>query len=109
MQLDNGALDRAWRRLEATHVDEAPLRLTGRLLGIIPLGRRFEFQPDDGRPPITGRVGENGSTRYLAELENAPLAGHRWSALLERVTVERPGHAPVERFTLLDLNPASDS
>ena len=35
------------------------------------------------------------------------LSGHRWLALLERVTVERPGHPPVERFTLLDLSPAA--
>lgn len=109
VRLDTAALERAWRRLEATHVDEAPLRLTGQLLGIIPLGRRFEFRPDDGRPPIAGRVGEHVSARYLAQLEGGSLAGRRWSALVERVRVERPGRAPVERYTLIDLDPASDS
>lgn len=108
VRLDDSALDRAWRRLEATHIDEAPLRLTGRLLGIIPLGRRFEFQPDDGRPAIAGRVDERVSARYLAPLEHAPVAGHRCSALLERVTVERPGHAPMERYTLLELDPVPE-
>ncbi|MGE0394245.1 MAG: hypothetical protein AB7I25_09225 [Vicinamibacterales bacterium] len=106
VRLDAAALDRAWRRLEATHVDEAPIRLTGQLLGIIPLGRRFEFQPDGGRAPIAGRVGEQISARYLAQLDAGSLAGRRWSALLARVTVERPGQRPTERYTLVDLDPA---
>lgn len=106
VRLEATALDRAWRRLEATHVDEAPLRLTGRLLGLIPLGRRFEFQPDDGRAPIAGRVGEQLSTRYVSQLDTGTLAGRRWSALLERVTVERPGQKPAERYTLVDLDAA---
>jgi hypothetical protein len=106
VRLDGTALDRAWRRLEATHVDEAPLRLTGRLLGIIPLGRRFEFQPDDRRIPITGRVSETAGARYLAKPESAPPAGHQCTVLLARVTVERPGHPAMERYTLLELDPA---
>lgn len=108
VHLCDAGLERAWRRLEATHVDEAPFRLTGQLLGIIPLGRRFEFRPDDGRPTITGRVDPDVSARYLEQLELTGVIPHRWSALVERVTVERPGQAPVERYTLLDLQPVSN-
>lgn len=106
VQLDAGGIDRAWRRLEATRVDEAPLKLTGRLLGLIPLGRRFEFQPETGHGPIAGRVAEPLATHYVTHLDTAALAGRRWSALLERVTVERPGQKPTERYTLIELEPA---
>lgn len=108
VSVDRDALERAWRRLESTHVDEHPLRTTGRLLGLMPLARRFEFQPDDGRPTLSGRVGEEVSAHYLAQLEAGPVAGRRWSAVVERVTIERPGQPALERYTLLALEPAAD-
>ncbi len=105
VHLDGAALEQAWQRLEAAHIDEAPLTLTGRLLGLMPLARRFEFQPDDGRPALAGRASEAVCARYLTDLEGAPAAGRRWTARLARVTVNRPGFAPVERFTLTELEP----
>jgi uncharacterized protein DUF6932 len=55
---DRNAVERAWRRAESSEVDEEHVHLQGRLLGVIPMRRRFEFEPDDRTQIIEGSLGQ---------------------------------------------------
>ena len=103
-RFDLTAVERAWNRLEAAKVDEDRYPLEGKLLGIIPLGRRFEFEPDGATQVIKGKVGERFSESYLERMSTEQFAGKRWKATLHRVVVTRQGREPSERFTLLELD-----
>ncbi|MEO7275281.1 MAG: hypothetical protein ABIX28_01980 [Vicinamibacterales bacterium] len=110
-QLDRTAIERAWVRVEAADVDDDNVPMTGRLLGMIPIGRRFEFEPDGGAAIIKGKVGEQFSQHYLERMTNEQFAGRRWNALFRKVTITRSGRPPVDQFTLLqlDLIPPADA
>ena len=103
-RFDRTAVERAWNRLEAAKVDEERYPLEGKLLGIIPLGRRFEFDPDGATQVIKGKVGERFSESYLERMSTEQFAGKRWKATLHCVVVTRQGREPSERFTLLELD-----
>ena len=103
-RFDRTAVQRAWDRLEAAKVDEDRSTFEGKLLGIIPLGRRFEFEPDGATQVIKGTVGEQFSQHYLERMSIQQFAGKRWRATLHRVVVTRQGQEPSERFTLLELD-----
>ena len=103
-RFDRTAVERAWKRLEAAKVEEDRYTLEGQLLGIIPMGRRFEFEPDGATPVITGKVGERFSQSYLERMSTEQFAGKQWKANLHRVVVTRQGREPSERFTLLELD-----
>ena len=102
-RFDRAAVERVWQRLEATEVNEDQISLEGRLLGIIPLGRRFEFEPDTRDRVIRGKVGDQFTQSYLERINTEQFAGRRWRALFQRATIERPGQPSIEKFTLLEL------
>jgi len=102
-KFDQTAVERAWYRAEASKVDEERVELRGRLLGIIPLGRRFEFEPDGGQQMIDGKVGERFGQSYLERMNNEQFAGRRWKAIFHRRIVSKVGRLPVEQYTLLEL------
>jgi hypothetical protein len=100
-KFDRVALERAWVRVEAADVDEDNLEMQGRLLGVIPIGRRFEFESGDRI--IKGTVGEQLSQSYLERMANEQFAGKRWNAKFHRKIVTQTGREPTEKFILLDL------
>ena len=104
VRFNRTAVERAWNRLDATKVDEDRPTFEGKLLGIIPLARRFEFEPDGATQIIKGKVGERFSESYLERMSTEQFAGKRWKATLHRVVVTRQGREPSERFTLLELD-----
>jgi hypothetical protein len=103
-RFDHVAIERAWVRIEASNLEEEQITREGRLLGMIPLGRRFEFEPDGAVKVIEGKVGEKFSQSYLERMNNEQFAGRRWKALLSRKIVERKGRKPSETYTLLELD-----
>lgn len=103
-RFDRVAIERAWVRIEASSVDEEPLTREGRLLGMIPLGRRFEFEPDGAVKVIEGKVGEKFSQSYLERMTNEQFAGRRWKAVMNHKTVARKGRKPIETYTLIELD-----
>jgi hypothetical protein len=107
-RFDHFAVERAWQRLETTDVDEDQVRLEGRLLGIIPIGRRFEFEPDARDRVIRGKVGDLFTQNYLERINTEQFAGRRWRASFQRATIERPGQPAIEKFTLLELEEVSE-
>jgi hypothetical protein len=102
-QFDRIAVERAWNRAEASNVLEERLHVQGRLLGVIPMKRRFELESDETGTVIEGKVGEKFGQSYLERINNEQLAGKRWRALLHKRTVTKIGRDPVDNYTLLEL------
>ena len=103
-KFDHLAVERAWSRAENSNIDEEQTQVRGKLLGVIPIGRRFEFQPDGGATIIEGKVGEQFSNTYLERISTQQFAGRRWNALFHKRMIAKTGRAPAEKFTLLELD-----
>jgi len=102
-RFDRVAVERAWHRAEASTIDEDRISLQGRLLGVIPVRGRFEFEPDGAPRIIEGKVGKRFSQTYLERLNTEKFAGRRWNALLQRRVITKVGRQPAENYTLLEL------
>jgi hypothetical protein len=102
-KFDHAAVERAWHRAEASNVDEERIEVTGRLLGVIPMRRRFEFEPDARTMIIEGKVGERFSQSYLERINSEQFAGRRWKALLHKRVLTKVGRQPSENYILLEL------
>lgn len=102
-RFDRPAVERAWHRAEESSVDEQRVRVEGRLLGVIPFRRRFEFERDGSDDIIEGTVGEKFGQTYLERISTEQFAGRRWAALLQRKVVTRVRRQPSEIYTLLEL------
>lgn len=102
-QFDRTAVERAWNRAEASNVLEERVPIVGRLLGVIPMKRRFELESSDTGTVIEGKVGEKFGQTYLERIGTEQFAGKRWRALLHKRTVTKVGRDPVDNYTLLEL------
>jgi hypothetical protein len=98
-------VDRAFVRLEDSSVDERDIIEDGLLLGIIPIGGRFEFRLDNGEL-LTGKVSPNLTEAYLKRLESEQGIGRRWRATIKRREVQRFGRVK-ETNKLMDLQEPS--
>jgi len=103
-RFDRVAVERAWNRAEASNVVEERVPMIGRLLGIIPIKRRFELESSETGAVIEGKVDERFGRTYLERINNEQLAGKRWKALLYKRTVTKVGRDPVDQYTLLELD-----
>ncbi len=90
---DRAAIERAYRRLETSSVEEDLYTAEGELLGVIPIGRRFEFQTAGGM--ISGKVGLKFSESYLERVSKEQFAGRRWRAQLHKREVQKAGRKTV--------------
>ena len=90
--------------MSRTKVNEDEVRVEGRLLGVIPVGRRFELAPGDGSQVIRGKISERFGETYVENMSRQQFAGRRWRALLLRKTIEKVGRLPVESYMLLQLD-----
>lgn len=108
-RFDRVAIERAWSRIEASEMEEEHITIEGQLLGMIPVGRRFEFDPDGATKIIKGKVGEQFSQTYLERMKDEQFAGRRWKAVLHHKIVQRRGRPPLDSYTLLELNEIDES
>lgn len=103
IKFDRSAIQRAWQRAEASEIEEDEVRIEGKLLGIIPVKRRFEFEADGYDKVIDGKVGDRFTESYLERMNTEQFAGRRWKALLRKRTTRKAGGREVERVTLVEL------
>jgi hypothetical protein len=99
---DQGAVERAYTRIEATEIDEQEIPVEGELIGVVPYGRRFEFRTHPQNELISGKVAENFSEAYLERIHQEQLVGRRWQAVLRKRETRKPGRL-IETFTLLEI------
>lgn len=97
-------VERAFNRAEQSEIAEDDIPFAGRLIGILPVTRSFEFVRDDTGAVIKGKIGPQFSGEFLQRLEQEPITlGKRWRAMLRVKRVERPGASLKIDYTLLDL------
>jgi hypothetical protein len=90
-QFDAVAVERAFDRVEETTVEEENFSIEGELLGVIPMGRRFEFKrKDDGRI-IAGKVGLLFSQDYLDRVSREQLTGVLRRGFFQKREVKKLG------------------
>jgi hypothetical protein len=102
--LDRTAVDRAFVRLEETKVEEDEIAPRGQLIGLIPIGGRFEFQPTSGEL-IRGKVAPTMSESFLQRLHDEQAIGRYFQAKIRKRTVRRFGQS-VDEYTLIELRDA---
>lgn len=107
LKFDLPSVGRAYERLRDSEIEETEETLTGELLGLVPIQRRFEFRDDQTGEVIKGRVAESLSADYLERLDREEvIAGHGWRAVVRTKKVVYPDkrQAALSRM-LLDLIP----
>lgn len=101
VSFDETSVERACKRAESHSLEEDIFEAEGELLGVIPIGRRFEFKPATGEV-IRGNVGVLFSQSYLERIGNEQLVGKRWKARINRRLKKSFGKTS-EILTLLEL------
>jgi hypothetical protein len=103
LQLTFPAVQRGYERAENANIEESEDAVTGQLLGLIPIGRRFEIRVDDGSI-ISGSVAPTLSESYLEHLKEQQLVGQRCRAVVRNKRITRFGRVS-NSFVLMDLAP----
>jgi len=106
VSFDEASVERAYKRAEAYSFEEDIFDKDGELLGVIPIGRRFEFRQGNGEV-LRGNVGVLFGQSYLERIGNEQLVGKRWKARINRRLKKSFGKQS-EILTLLELHPIQD-
>ncbi len=93
----------AHQRLQQSQITEDEYSAEGMLIGLIPIGRRFEFQINETGEILSGAVGPKLSQDFLERLEREQLLGRSATAKLARKTVTHVGSEPIISYSLVDL------
>lgn len=107
IELDEGKVERAYQRVERTDVVEDEDQISGTLVGVMPVARRFEFNLDGTKEIITGPVDARLSADFLERIENdEQVIGRQWRASVRIRTVRRPdGREKIEYILTGLLHP----
>lgn len=85
------SVERAYERAEYTTTEEEEFDIEGELLGMIPIGRRFEFKRKDDGKVISGKVGLLFSQDYLDRVSKEQLAGRPCRAFFQKREIKKLG------------------
>lgn len=104
--LDAQAIHRARERIDATEIeDRQSEQLRGRLLGLTPIGRRFDMRLSDTGALIRGTVAARYATEYLTLIERPgdnPV-GKDWRVKMRIREIRERNKPPRMTYTLLGL------
>jgi len=103
LAFDSEQIALAHQRLQRAEIVEDEFSIEGMLIGLIPIGRRFEFAAAEGGEIISGSVGPRLSQDFLERIEREQFIGKRAIAKLSRKTVSNVGSEPVVTYVLADL------
>jgi hypothetical protein len=101
MEMQRDVISRAYQRAENVTIEDSETEVRGQLLGLIPIGRKFEMRDEEGNL-ISGSVAPTLSESYLQRLTEEDLVGKRCVGRVRRKKVSRFGRIS-ESVTLLDL------
>ena len=90
-EFDEIKIERAYQRVERTEVNEDDELISGILVGILPVARRFEFHLQGTKEIISGPIDAGLSTDFLERIESdEQFIGRPWRASVRIRTVRRP-------------------
>ncbi len=101
LTLTTDVIARAFSRAENASIQEVEEHIEGVLLGLIPIGRKFEIRKDDGTV-ISGSVAATLSEAYLERLRDEELVGKRCVGQARIKRISRFGRV-IDTVVLLDL------
>jgi hypothetical protein len=84
IELVGPSLERAYQRVAGDMKGDEIIILRGKLLGLLPTSRRFEFR--SGEEVIRGTVAKDISEEYLRTLESDPMIGHELTCKFRKRT-----------------------
>jgi hypothetical protein len=85
------SVERAYERAEYTTTEEEEFDIEGELLGVIPIGRRFEFKRKDDGKVISGKVGLLFSQDYLDRVSKVQLTGRPCRGFFQKREIKKTG------------------
>ncbi len=101
LELNEQSIERAYERAESARIEESEEEVQGQLLGLIPIGRRFEIRTDSG-DILSGFVAPSLSESYLQRLHDEQLVGQQCRGRIRKKRILRFGRV-TESILLLDL------
>lgn len=103
-QFDEIRVERAFQRVERTDVQEQEDEVTGTLMGVMPVARRFEFNLDGTEEVISGPIDARLSADFLERIENdEQFVGRKWRASVRVRKIRRPDGREKIEYTLTEL------
>jgi hypothetical protein len=101
---DDTKILRAYERVESVEFTEDISEVAGTLIGVIPIGRRFEFKIDGTEEVISGTIGKKLSADFIERIQqDEQFIGKRWSASFYIRTVTKPDGRVKVNYVLMDL------
>lgn len=96
---------RAYRRISDTHVKIEVVSWRGRLVGLSPIRRSFDFRRDGSDVIVTGKFSHQVSQDYLERIEGEDgiTLGHRFDASIEIGTLRKSDGSISTSYTVTDL------
>lgn len=110
-RFDSNAVLRAHNRVTQTNIDEVEYSTPIELIGVIPVGRRFEAIAIGTTQYLSGKIGPAFSENYLQRVHQGaePLIGQNWLGHFRKKTVRRSDGRIKESLLLLRLNPLEEA
>jgi len=108
---DRAGVERAYKRITATHVKIEPVSWTGTLVGLSPIKRTFDFKREGSEEIISGKFSHQVSQDYLERIEGDEgiTLGDRFVARIEIGTIRKPDGSISVSYTVTDLELADRS
>lgn len=101
---DDTKILRAFERVESVEFSEDTSEVSGTLIGVIPIGRRFEFRIDGTEEVISGTIGKKLSADFIERIQqDEQFIGKRWSASFYIRTVTKPDGQVKVNYVLMEL------
>lgn len=109
-RFDHRAITLAHERVTQTSIQEVEYSREITLLGLIPIGRRFEATDSETGEFVSGKVGPRFSQDYIdrASRGEVEVAGRSWMGEFRRKTVRRTDGRETVTITLINLFPVGD-
>ena len=105
IMIDNASVNLVRERIHGVQVRDEDIILTGELLGISPVQRKFDLRVEESSLVISGQVHQSLSDEYLRRLHGDQIQpGQVYQAHLVRRTAVRPDGSERISYTLTGLN-----
>lgn len=104
-RFDRASVVKAHERVMLNSIDDTDFTRPVYLIGVIPVGRRFEATDSESQEFISGKIGPSFSQDYLERVNRGEvqLIGRNWLGQFRRRVTSRVGQRDIVTLTLLEL------